>query len=173
LPFAQILLIASSGLRDEDYRKLNSFQYELELAGYMIKAVPSSLSLWSRVSKESAARGFSFGILGKAITEKYRSAFSIASMEIVFVTTSGEDVGELEDLRRKITRILSAMNKMIEETSFDCSTCEYLDVCGDIRKLGALRDRLMSEGRPHPGSGSGNTGKAGRGIIDILPEESP
>lgn len=145
LPFAQILLIASNELQDEDYRKINSFQYELELRGYMIKAIPSSLTIWSRVSRESAGQGFSFEILGNAILAGYKSAFKILSIEVIFVTSSEEDVEELEDLREKVTRIISAMNKMIEETSVDCSSCEYLDVCGDVRQLGALRDRLMKQ----------------------------
>jgi CO dehydrogenase/acetyl-CoA synthase beta subunit len=149
LPFAQILLIASKELQDEDYRKINAFQYELELKGYMIKAVPSSLTIWSRVSKDTARQGFSFEILGHAIAESYKSAFNIPSMEILFVTSSKEDVEELEDLHRKVTRIISAMNKMMEEMSFDCSSCEYLDVCGDVRQLGALRDKLMT--RKHAG----------------------
>lgn len=145
LPFAQVLLIASKELRDEDYRKINSFQYELELPGYMIKAVPSSLTLWSRVSKGAAGEGFSFAILGEAIIDSYKKRFDIPFLELVFVTSSEEDVQELEDLRRKITRILAAMNKMTRETSIDCSSCEYLDVCGDIRQLGAMRERLMKE----------------------------
>lgn len=143
--FAQILLISSSWLQDEDYRLINTYQYELELAGYMIKAVPSSLTIWSRVSNEIAEKGFSFGTLGKIIIENYKSRFSIDAMEVVFVTSSLEDVEALRDLRLKVTRILSAMNKMIEEMSFDCSSCEYLDVCGDARQLGALRDRLMKQ----------------------------
>jgi CO dehydrogenase/acetyl-CoA synthase beta subunit len=145
LPFAQILLIASDQLQEEDYRKINSFQYELELRGYMIKAIPSSLNIWSRVSEESVGEGFSFEVLGSAIVDRYKSTFSIPSMEIVFVTSSEEDVEELEELRHKVTRILSAMNKMIEELSFDCSSCEYLDVCGDVRQLGALREKVMRE----------------------------
>ena len=145
LPFAQILLIGSNQLQDEDYRKINSFQYELELEGYMIKAVPSSLTLWSRVSKDSAGRGFSFEILGQAIIDSYKRRFNIPLLELVFVTSSEEDVEDLEDLRHKVTRILSAMNKMTQETSIDCSSCEYLDVCGDIRQLGALREKLMKE----------------------------
>jgi CO dehydrogenase/acetyl-CoA synthase beta subunit len=153
LPFAQILLIASKGLKDEDYRKINTFQYELELAGYMIKAVPSSLTIWSRVSKDSAARGLCFEILGRAIIESYKSQFDISSLEILFVCSSQEDVADLDHLHAKVTRIIAAMNKMIEETEFDCSSCEYLDVCGDVRQLGALRERLMAErqkqgGRP-------------------------
>jgi CO dehydrogenase/acetyl-CoA synthase beta subunit len=146
-PFAQILLIASNQLQDEDYRKINSFQYGLELRGYMIKAIPSSLTIWSRVSKETAGQGFSFEILGKAIIERYKSTFEIPSIEVIFVTSSKEDVEELTDLRHKVTRIISAMNKMIEETSFDCSSCEYLDVCGDVRRLGALREKLMKQRR--------------------------
>lgn len=145
LPFAQILLIASGELQDEDYRKINTFQYELELKGYMIKAVPSSLTIWSRVSKDSAGEGFSFEILGKAILNSYKEKFNIPSIEIVFVTSSKEDVEELRDLHQKVTRIISAMNKMIEEMSFDCSSCEYLDVCGDVRQLGALREKLMKQ----------------------------
>jgi CO dehydrogenase/acetyl-CoA synthase beta subunit len=145
LPFAQILLIASDQLQEEDYRKINSFQYELELRGYMIKAIPSSLNIWSRVSEESVGEGFSFEVLGRAIVDRYKSTFDIPSMEVVFVTSSEEDVEELEELRHKVTRILSAMNKMIEELSFDCSSCEYLDVCGDVRQLGALREKVMRE----------------------------
>ena len=145
LPFAQILLIASDQLQEEDYRKINSFQYELELRGYMIKAIPSSLNIWSRVSEESVGEGFSFEVLGRAIVDRYKSTFNIPSMEVVFVTSSEEDVEELEELRHKVTRILSAMNKMIEELSFDCSSCEYLDVCGDVRQLGALREKVMRE----------------------------
>jgi len=145
LPFAQILLIASGELQDEDYRKINTFQYELELKGYMIKAVPSSLTIWSRVSKDSAGEGFSFEILGNAILKSYKEKFNIPSIEIVFVTSSKEDVKELRDLHQKVTRIISAMNKMIEEMFFDCSSCEYLDVCGDVRQLGALREKLMKQ----------------------------
>ena len=145
LPFAQILLIASDQLQEEDYRKINSFQYELELRGYMIKAIPSSLNIWIRVSEASVGEGFSFEVLGRAIVDRYKSTFNIPSMEVVFVTSSEEDVEELEELRHKVTRILSAMNKMIEELSFDCSSCEYLDVCGDVRQLGALREKVMRE----------------------------
>ena len=145
LPFAQILLIASDQLQEEDYRKIKSFQYELELRGYMIKAIPSSLNIWSRVSEESVGEGFSFEVLGRAIVDRYKSTFDIPSMEVVFVTSSEEDVEEFEELRHKVTRILSAMNKMFEELSFDCSSCEYLDVCGDVRQLGALREKVMRE----------------------------
>ena len=145
LPFAQILLIASKDLQDEDYRKINTFQYELELKGYMIKSIPSSLSLWSRISKQSAKEKFSFEILGKSIIDRYKSEFSNPSVEVIFITSSKTDVEALKDISLKVTRIISAMNKMMEELSFDCSSCEYLDVCGDVRQLGELRERIKKQ----------------------------
>jgi CO dehydrogenase/acetyl-CoA synthase beta subunit len=145
LAFAQVLLIASPDLQDEDYRRINSLQYELELDGYMIKAVPSSLTIWSRISRTSARKGFSFQVLGQTLINMYRAQFKISSMEVLFVTSSQEDVEELNELRHKVIRILGAMNKMMEEMSFDCSSCEYLDVCGDVRKLGAMRERLIKQ----------------------------
>jgi len=143
--FGQILLIASEYLADEDYRKLNTHQYELELKGYMIKAMPSSLALWSRVSRKTVDDGFSFGVLGNAMMASYRRDSPIQAMEVVFITSSKSDVESLKGLHEKAARIIAAMNKMIEEMSFDCSSCEYLDVCGDVRQLGALREKLMRQ----------------------------
>ncbi len=143
IPFAQIILISSTELKDEDYRKINTFQYKLELKDYMIKAVPSSLSIWSRISKDSVHNGFSFEVLGKAIIDSYKSRFTIQSVEVIFITSSEEDIKELKDIYTKVKRIISAMNKMIEEMSFDCSTCEYLDICNDVRELSRLKERLI------------------------------
>lgn len=145
IAFAQVLLIASSDIQDEDFRKINSLQYELNLDGYMIKAVPSSLNIWSRVHRKSVKKGFTFNVLGQALFDSYREQFNIQSMEILFITSSKEDVEELKDLHYKVIRILGAMNKMMEEMSFDCSSCEYLDVCGDVRQLGALREKLIKQ----------------------------
>jgi hypothetical protein len=50
-----------------------------ELEGYMIKAIPSSLTIWSRVSKESAGEGFCFEILGRAIADGYKSVVTSVS----------------------------------------------------------------------------------------------
>lgn len=143
LPFAQILLVGSTGLKDEDYRKLNSAQYELDLKGYMIKSLPSKLSIWGRVSKDSVQDGLSFTVLGNALGDSFKSRFDLQSLEVIFVTSSEDDVKELEDISDKVRGILGAMNKMVEELSFDCSTCEYLDVCSQVLELKKMRRKLL------------------------------
>lgn len=143
IPFAQILLVGSTKLKDEDYRKLNSAQYELDLKGYMIKSLPSRLSIWSRVSKGSAQGGLSFEILGSALIDSFKSRFDLRSVEVIFVTSSKEDVRELANISNKAKRILGAMSKMIEELSFDCSTCEYSDVCSEVLELRKIKEKLL------------------------------
>ena len=143
LPFAQVLLVGSSRLKDEDYRKLNSAQYELDLRGYMIKSLPSELSIWSRASRDSVGDGLSLKVVGKALGDALKSRFDLQSLEVIFVTSSEDDVRELGDISRKARRILGAMNKMVEELSFDCSTCEYSDVCSEVVELKKMRRELM------------------------------
>ena len=143
LPFAQILLVGATTLKDEDYRKLNSAQYELDLKGYMIKSLPSGLSIWSRASKDSVQDGLSFKVLGDALVDSFKSRFDLQSLEVIFVTSSEDDVKELGDISQKARRILGAMNKMVEELSFDCSTCEYSDVCSEVLELKKMRQKLL------------------------------
>jgi hypothetical protein len=37
------------------------------------------------------------------------------------------------------------MNKMVDEMSFDCDTCDYSDVCGDVAELRAMRNALKNK----------------------------
>jgi CO dehydrogenase/acetyl-CoA synthase beta subunit len=143
LPFAQILLVGSTRVKDEDYRKLNSAQYALDLKGYMIKSLPSRLSIWGRVSKDSVQGGLSFAVLGNALVDSLKSRFDLQSLEVIFVTSSEDDVKELGDISHKARRILGAMNKMVEELSFNCSSCEYSDVCSEVLELKKMRQRLL------------------------------
>ena len=147
LPFAQVLLVGATRLKDEDYRKLNSAQYELDLKGYMIKSLPSELSIWSRASRDSVGDGLSLGVVGKALGDGLKSRFGLQSLEVIFVTSSEDDVRELGDISRKARRILGAMNKMVEELSFDCATCEYSDVCSEVVELKKMRRELMKSRR--------------------------
>ena len=45
----------------------------------------------------------------------------------------------------EIHKIISAMNKMAEELSFDCDTCEYMDVCQDVGALRSMRNSIKGK----------------------------
>ena len=146
LPFGKVAIIGGSGFTEENayerYREMESQRYEISLKGYMMRAVSQYMREWSRVSKEAVTQGFSFSRLGSALTEKLKQKAYIDSVEILFVTSSNEAVGELKGIGERAMRYINAMRKMTEDMDFDCRSCEYKDVCSDAGELRAMRDYL-------------------------------
>jgi len=114
-------------------------RYGIDLKGYMMKAASQYQREWSRVSHEALDRGFSSGILGGALLERFKALEFVETCEVFFVTSSGEDVRELKNISNAVIQIVGAMNKMLEELSFDCDDCEYVDVCSDVFELKKMK----------------------------------
>lgn len=149
LPFGKVVIVGGKGFNEENsydrYREIENIRYDIDLMGYMLRAVSQYQREWSRVSKEALREGFSLNVFGGALIDKFKEKDYINTVEVIFVTSSREDVKELKEVAKGVGRVVGAMNKMIEETSFDCKTCEYKDVCNeftDLRKIRkvALRD---------------------------------
>lgn len=150
LPFGKVVLLAATGFNETNgydrYRELDGVRYELDLKGYMMRAVSQYRREWSRVSTEAVEGGFSFGVLGGALIDAYRRREYVRAAEVIFVTASREDVASLGPAADGALRIIGAMNKMLEELEFDCDTCENTDVCGDVAELRAMRESLLRKG---------------------------
>jgi CO dehydrogenase/acetyl-CoA synthase beta subunit len=148
LPFAQILIVGGQELSDRDHESLVQHQYVSDrIEGYMIKSAPDRV--WSRVSKEAAKKGFDFETLGKALLGIVKSEEPrVQAMEIVFVTTSKEDVDGLANIAaqiRKISKDIVKENWKIRgydiECASDCSSCGEKVVCDDIREVISVRKK--------------------------------
>jgi CO dehydrogenase/acetyl-CoA synthase beta subunit len=146
VPFAQLCLVESREIRDEEYRKLNLAPFRLRLKGYMVRSLPSQLRIWSRVSRGAVERGFSLSVLGGALLRTLRSAFPVSSVEVIF-STSPEGVRALWRVGEKAGKIAGAIGKMVEEASLDCERCDYRDICGSVAELREIRERKLREGR--------------------------
>jgi CO dehydrogenase/acetyl-CoA synthase beta subunit len=150
LPFGKIVIIGVSGFNEENgyerYRELDGVRYDLDLRGYMMRAVSQHQREWSRVSREALGNGFSFRVLGGALIDAYRKIDYVRSVEIIFVTSSTEDVRELQPVSESAVKITSAMSKMLQELDYDCSSCAHTDVCGDVADLRKMRDTLTKKG---------------------------
>ncbi len=55
------------------------------------------------------------------------------------MTSSAEDVGELQDVTKNVGRAISALNKMLSEIDPDCDECEYNDVCDEVDELKKMK----------------------------------
>lgn len=147
LPFGKLVLAEVSGFDEETtydkYKEMEAVRYSLDLKGYMIRAVSQYQREWSRISKEAVQNGFSFDVLAEALRNEYLKKDYIHSVEFLFVTSSADDVSELQEITKNVSRKISALNKMLSEIEPDCDECEYNDVCdevGELKKMKKTRD---------------------------------
>jgi hypothetical protein len=155
LPFGQVLMVRGAGLGEQEHERLEQGQYVSgQIEGYMIRSMPQRM--WSRVSREAAAKGFGLETLGRALMAIYKSEFpKVEALEVLFVTSSKEDVERLDGLASQVRHIgknivrenwLAKGIDILECTfGWDCSSCEYEPVCDDIRKLITVRKRKTGE----------------------------
>lgn len=154
LPFGQIVMVAGEELEEKDHEMLIQGQYIADqIEGYMVKS--SSRNIWSRVSKDGAAKGFCFETLGRALMAIFKSEIlKVQAMEIIFVTSSKDDVRRIDDLAAQVQKI---SKEIVKETwkvrgydiecDLDCSSCNDKPVCDNIREVLAERKRKDEEPR--------------------------
>ena len=149
LPFGKVVILAVEGMDEnncyERHREIDIARYNLNLKGYMMRAVSQYLREWSRVSREAVENGFDFSVIAAALLDIYKGIDFVKKAEFVFVTSSREDVSLLREEGSRVERLIGAMNKMAFEMSFDCGTCDYTDVCTEVEDLRNMRQNLIEE----------------------------
>ena len=147
--FGKVVIVGGTDFNADNsydrYREMELLRYDIHLKGYMMRGVSQYQREWSRVSVDAIQNGFSFHTLGSALIEKFLTLNYVQAVETVFITSSRKDVLEAKAISDKVTKLISAMNKMAEELSFDCDTCDYNDVCGDVAELRAMRNALKNK----------------------------
>jgi CO dehydrogenase/acetyl-CoA synthase beta subunit len=143
LPFAKVVMIHGEGFNADNtyarYRQLEAVRYQIDLKGYMMRAVSQVNREWSRVSHEAIANGFGFGVLGGALINAFADLDYVRGVDVLFVTSKRSDVLAFQPLAQKVSQVIAAMNKMVETMDCDCSSCSYADVCKEVAGLRAVR----------------------------------
>jgi len=152
LPFGQVLMLAGEELLPKDHEKLQQVPIVGDrIEGYMVRS--ASENVWSRVGKDVAARGFDFEMLGKSLLSLAKSSTGgVTAMEVLFVTSSKDDVNELSSIAASSKTVGS---EILKETwkargydvdcDFDCASCHDADVCDDIRDILATMKKNIRE----------------------------
>ena len=152
LPFGQVMIVGGAELEEEHYPELERTQYtSCQIEGYMLRSVPRKV--WSRVSKEARSRGFCFDTLGRALMSVFRSKNPLLeATEVVFVTSSKEDVDELDVIGADVRRFSGELKKLVRQqdatydcTEYDCESCDDKPVCDSVREWTRLRRKKAAE----------------------------
>ncbi len=152
LPFGQVLLAAGPALTDTDFAELEQAQYLAgRTPGYMIRSTPGRM--WSRVSRGAAKAGFDFELLGRALIGSFKSRLlGIEAMQVLFVTSSREDLSELQEIAEQVRTI---GRHVASETwrargidlecslGVDCKSCDDKPACDDIRDVVRIRKQRV------------------------------
>ena len=150
MPFGKVVLAGVSGFTAENsydrYREMDLVRHDLDLRGYMLRAASQYRREWSRVSKDALRDGFSFQVLGGSLIDAMRRYGYVEAVEVIFVTSSPEEVRGLRPVSEGVHAIIGAMTKMVEELDFDCGSCTYNDVCSDVAGLRTMRRQLERKG---------------------------
>ena len=152
LPFGQVVMVGGAGLTGDDQAAIGQAQVVADqIEGYMVRS--SSRNIWSRVSKQVGARGFSFDTLARSLMFLIKSVLPrVESVEITFVTSSKGDVLTLNQIAESAQAIgRAALKEHWKARGYDldcdlhCGSCHDKAVCDDIRKVLATRLRKDKE----------------------------
>jgi CO dehydrogenase/acetyl-CoA synthase beta subunit len=153
ISFGKIIIVGGNDFNEENsygrYRALELVRYDIHLKGYMMRGASQYQREWSRISKEAMDNGFSLGVLGGALIDKFLELDFVRSVEVVFITAGRQDVLEMKAVSDQVMKVIGAMNKMSSELSFDCQSCAYTDVCGDVAELRAMRNSRKKKAATH------------------------
>jgi len=156
LPFGQVVMVQGPGLGEKDLDELQRLLVVSDqVEGYMVRSAPGSV--WSRVSRNAAAKGFSFETLGRALRALVLSGSPrVEAVESLFVTSGRKDLSPLEAIAqqvRKIAREETRERWKVKgydiDCANDCSSCGDRPVCDGIRSV--LKERETVEGATHAG----------------------
>ncbi len=149
LPFGKAVIVRVKGFDENNsyprYREMEMARFDITAEGYMMRAVSQHMREWCRVSRGAVARGFSVAVTGSRLDSALKKLDYVEGVEILYVTSSSEDVRALREIGEAAMRYIHAMNRMEQELRLDCGTCEYNDICSEVEDLRKMRKSLIRE----------------------------
>jgi CO dehydrogenase/acetyl-CoA synthase beta subunit len=146
LPFGKVVLAGVEGFDGDNtydrHKELDFLRYDLDLKGFMMRAVSQYMREWCRISRDALYDGLSAKGLGSSLIGLFNKVPYVRAVEIILVTSSVSDVSSLREITAPAEKIIAAMNKMAAEMDFECGTCDYQGVCDEAEGLKSMRNRL-------------------------------
>jgi|WetSurMetagenome_2_1015567.scaffolds.fasta_scaffold64102_3 CO dehydrogenase/acetyl-CoA synthase beta subunit len=151
LPFGKVVIACVHGFNEDNayerHKDMDFLRYDLDLKGFMLRAASQFMREWCRISKEAIRNGFSARILGSALIKLFRTQSFVKSTEVIYLTSSTDDIVRLKEITTPAEMIIAAMNKMAGEMDFECDSCDYKPVCDDATQLKSMRDNLIRKSK--------------------------
>lgn len=118
-------------------KELEQVRYNYCPEGFMTRASALNLREQIRVSKKTIKKGITFKDYGNALIDEYKKNPLVKSVQIIFLTQF-EDFDSLYMLCDKIKSTTSALNHILDNILFDCSSCNLKEICDEVEGMKEL-----------------------------------
>lgn len=135
-PFGKIVFIQIEDISDEDkafekIKELEFVRYSFIAQNFMPRVSALSMREQIRVGKKAVKEKISFADYGSALIDEYRKNPIVKSVEIYFLTDF-DKFDEFNSLAEKIKETTSALNHILDNVIFDCSSCNLKEICDEV-----------------------------------------
>lgn len=139
--FAKLVLLEIADISEEEafekIKELELVRYQSCPEGFMTRASALNMREQIRVSKKAVKDKLSFEDFGNFLIKEYLKNPIVKSVKIIFI--NGEfDYGTLFDLSEKIKETTSALNHILDNVLFDCSSCNLKPICDEVEGMKEL-----------------------------------
>lgn len=153
LPYVKVVLLLVAGFNEDNcyqrHRELSLLHHRMVLDGFMVRAAALYQQEWSRVSRDALDRGYDFTSLARSLSRLYKRKPYVRAVEVMVSTSVSLEPEGFGPIGQQVIARITAMNRMHEEMEFNCTDCEYSDVC---RNVAALRNMHAARKTGHSGS---------------------
>lgn len=140
-PFAKIVFLEIEDIDEEEafdkIKELEQVRYSFCPQGFMTRASALNLREQIRVSKKVLKKGISFSDYGNTLIEQYKQNPLVKSVRIIFLTEF-DKFDQLFMICDKIKNTTSALNHILDNLLFDCSTCNLKEICDEVEGMKEL-----------------------------------
>lgn len=125
-------------------KDLELIRYNCCPEGFMTRASALSMREQIRVSKKAVKKGIGFSDYGSALLQEYLKNPIVKSVQIIFITQF-DKFDELLMLADKIKSTTSALNHILDNVIFDCSTCNLKELCDEVEGMKELHIKKIKK----------------------------
>lgn len=140
--FGKIVLAQIDDIDEEaafdTVKNIELVRYNYCPEGFMTRASALSMREQLRISKNTVKNKVSFADYGNALIEEYLKNPVVKSVQIIFITDFNGKFDELYMLADKIKSTTSALNHILDNVMFDCSTCNLKEICDEVEGMKEL-----------------------------------
>lgn len=117
-----------------EVKKLEAVRYSYCPEGFMARASAIDMREQIRVSKKAVKSKITFQDYGSAVIDEYLKNPIVKSVKVIFIT-EGNVLGDLHTIAWRIKDTTSALNHILDNVLFDCSTCNLKAICDEVEGL--------------------------------------